>query len=77
VFEPRKDMVDGGWSVKEVAFSAAAIRATLSDFGIVFDVASAKGGDCLISAAYEEGVLKDEMVQEVLRAVLARLKLLI
>lgn len=77
VFEPREDMVDGGWSVKEVAFSAAAIRATLSDFGVVFDVASANGGDCLISATYEEGVLKDEMVKEVLRAVLARLNLLI
>jgi hypothetical protein len=77
VFEPRENMVDGGWSIKEVAFSAAAIRATLGDLGIVFDVASAKGGDCLISATYEEGVLKDEMVKEVLRAVLARLKLMI
>jgi hypothetical protein len=77
VFEPREDMVDGGWSIKEVAFSAAAIRATLGDVGIVFDVASVKDGDCLISATYEEDVLKDQIVKEVLTAVLARIKLLI
>jgi hypothetical protein len=77
VFQPRENMADGGWSIKDVGFSAGAIRATLSDFGIVFDVASVKDGDCVISATYEEGVLKDEMVKEVLRAVLARLRLLI
>lgn len=77
VFEPREDMVNGGWTVKEVSFSAAAIRATLGDFGIVFDVASVKGGDCLISATYEDSVLKDEMVKAVLTAVLARIKLLV
>jgi hypothetical protein len=77
VFEPQNDMSDGGWSIKDIGFSASAIRAALGDIGIVFNVASAKGGDCLISATYEEGVLRDEMVKKVLRAVLARLKLLI
>jgi hypothetical protein len=77
VFEPRENMVDSGWSIKDAAFSAAAIRATLGDFGIVFDVASVKGEDCLISATYEAGVLKDEMVKGVLMTVLARMKLLI
>ena len=77
VFEPREDMADGGWSIKEVGFSAGAVRATLSDFGIVFDVASIRGGNCLISATYEEGVLKDEMVKEVMMALLARIKLLV
>jgi Alcohol acetyltransferase len=77
VFEAREDTVDGGWSIKEIGFSAAAILATLSDFGIVFNVASVKGGDCLISATYEEGVLKDEMVKQVLVAVLTRIKQLV
>jgi hypothetical protein len=77
VFKPREDMVDGGWRIKDIHFSAAAIRATLGDFGIVFNVASVKCGDCLISATYEEGVLKDEMVKKVLRGVLVRLRLLI
>ncbi|KAN0095535.1 Alcohol acetyltransferase [Hyaloscypha variabilis] len=77
VFEPREDMVDGGWSIKDIGFSAGTIRAALGDFGIVFDVASVKGADCLISATYEQGVLKDEMVKEVLVALLARIKLLV
>ncbi|KAH8764587.1 hypothetical protein BGZ57DRAFT_990551 [Hyaloscypha finlandica] len=46
VFEPREEMVDGGWSIKDVGFSSGVIRAALSDFGPVFDVASVKGGDC-------------------------------
>jgi hypothetical protein len=77
VFEARENMVDSGWSIKDIAFSAAAIRATLGDFGIVFDVASINGGDCLISATYEAGVLKDDMVKGVLTVVLARMKMLI
>jgi hypothetical protein len=77
VFEPREDMLEGGWSIKDIGFSAGAIRATLSDFGMVFNVASVKEKDCLISAIYEEGVLKDEMVKKVLMAVLKRIKLLI
>jgi hypothetical protein len=74
VFQPREDMVDGGWSVKEVGFSAGAVRATLSDVGTVFNVASVKGGSCVISIVYEEGVLKDEMVKMVVAALAARLK---
>ncbi|KAE9367634.1 hypothetical protein N431DRAFT_416378 [Stipitochalara longipes BDJ] len=77
VFEPREDMGGGSWSIRDIGFSAGAIRATLGDFGIVFDVASVKGADCLISATYEKSVLKDEMVKEVLVALLARIKLLI
>jgi hypothetical protein len=77
VFEPRENMLEGGWSIKDIGFSAGAIRATLSDLGMVFNVASVKEKDCLISAIYEEGVLKDEMVKRVLMAVLKRIKLLI
>ncbi|KAH8794214.1 hypothetical protein F5882DRAFT_50199 [Hyaloscypha sp. PMI_1271] len=77
VFEPREEMVDGGWSIKDVGFSSGVIRAVLSDFGPVFDVASVKGGDCVISARYEEGLLKDAMVKDLSNSVLTRLKLLI
>lgn len=77
VFEPRSEMVDGRWSIQDVGFSAAAIRSTVGDIGMSFNVASAKNGDCLIVATYEEGVLKDEMVRRVLESVLGRLKLLL
>ena len=74
-FEPcaeSADRVEGeslGWEVSGVAFSAGAIRAKLGDFGIVFNVASAKDGDCVICGCWEEGVLREEMVKMVLRRV--------
>jgi hypothetical protein len=77
VFEPRSKMADGGWSIQDVGFSAAAIRSAMGDIGMSFNVASAKNGGCLIAATYEEGVLKDEMVRRVLDSVLGRLKLLL
>ncbi|KUJ19284.1 uncharacterized protein LY89DRAFT_780265 [Mollisia scopiformis] len=67
----------GGWKVSDVAFSAGAIRANLGDFGIVFNVASVKGGDCVVCACWEEGVLKEEMVKRVLRSVGAKIKLMV
>ncbi|CZS93223.1 uncharacterized protein RAG0_03601 [Rhynchosporium agropyri] len=74
VFNPREDMKDGGWSVKDAGFGAAAIRAAVGDYGPVFSVASVKNGDCVIAATWEEGVLKEEMVRDVLGAVLRRLE---
>ncbi|KAE8454329.1 hypothetical protein EG329_005254 [Mollisiaceae sp. DMI_Dod_QoI] len=76
-FEPQEGMREGGWTVTDVAFSAGAIRAKLGDFGLVFNVASVKGADCVICAVWEEGVLKEEMVKRVIRAVYARMKLLV
>lgn len=73
VFHPKDDMMNGGWSVDEVMFSAGAVRAAVGDVGIVFSVAGAKDGDCIICATYEKSVLKDEMVEKVLDGILARL----
>jgi hypothetical protein len=77
VFEPREGMGDGGWSIKDVGFSASAIRATMGDIGIVFNVSSMRDGDCVIYATYEEGVLKEDMVRSVLYGVIGRLRMLI
>ena len=77
VFEPRQGMADGGWKIADVGFSAGEIRAALGDAGIVFNVSSVKGGDCLIFATYEEGVLEGEMVRRVLGTIMERLKLLL
>lgn len=76
VFEPRDEMEDGGWSVDGVGFSAAAVRACVSDAGVVFDVASVRGGECVVVGVWEEGVL-EEVVRELLRAVRGRLDLLL
>jgi hypothetical protein len=74
--EPRAESADRAegeirarWEVSDVAFSAGAIRSKLGDFGIVFNVASVKGGDCVICGCWEEGVLREEMVKRVLRKV--------
>ncbi|KAH6668708.1 alcohol acetyltransferase [Halenospora varia] len=75
-FEPKDDMTHGGWSITDVGFSAGQIRAALGDAGIVFNVASVKGGDCLVIATYEKGVLEGKMVVKVLEALMARLRLL-
>jgi hypothetical protein len=77
VFEPREAMSNGNWEVSDVAFSAGAIRASLGEDGIVFNVASAKNADCMICATYKEGVLKVEMVRTALDRVLGRLKLMV
>jgi len=77
VFEPKEGMVDGGWSVTDVGFSAGEIRAALADAGIIFNISSVKGGDCLVVATHEKGVINDEMVENVLEAIMKRLKLLL
>lgn len=79
VFEPRADSpnnvdradseMGGKWQVNDVAFSAGAIRAKLGVFGIVFNVASVKDGDCVICGCWEEGVLREDMVKRVMRRV--------
>ncbi|KAI9055356.1 hypothetical protein LZ554_000315 [Drepanopeziza brunnea f. sp. 'monogermtubi'] len=74
VFKPQDGMEDGGWVVTDVAFCAAAVRASMGDYGMVFMIASAKNGDCIVTATWEDGVLKDEMVRSVLGAVFTRLK---
>ena len=76
-FLPQVEMEDGGWGIKDVGFSAGAIRASMGDFGIVVNIASVQDGDCLICATYEKGVLKDEMVKRVLDGVIRRLELLL
>ena len=77
VFEPRESKKDGGWTIQEVGFSAASIRAAMGDIGPSFNVASAKNGDCIISTTYENVVLKDKMVKFVLQRLLSRMKTLV
>jgi hypothetical protein len=77
VFEPKENMEAGGWIIEDVGFSAGSIRSAISECGIIFNVASAKDGDCVIFATYEEGVLKENMVIRVLDLVSQRIQLLV
>lgn len=75
-FEP-KDGREGEWSVSDVGFSAGQIRAALGDAGIGFTIAGLKGGDCVVVAGYEEGVLEESVVRRVLVGIEGRLKVLV
>jgi hypothetical protein len=78
VFKPREEQeIEDGWRIEDVTFSAAALKARLSDAAIAVNVASVKGGDCVITVSYEKGVLRDEMVREFLRGVQGRLEFLL
>lgn len=67
---------DGKWKVKDVLFSVGAVRASIYS-AMMFNVASVKGGDCVICANWQEGVLEEDMVERVLRAVEERLEMLV
>jgi len=77
VFEAREGMKEGGWSVRDVGFSAGAIRAVMGDIGPAFNVASVRGGGCVVVATWEEGVLREGLVGDVLDRVHRRLRLLV
>ncbi len=78
MFKPREEQeIEDGWRIEDVTFSAAALKARLSDAAIAVNVASVKGGDCVITVSYEKGVLRDEMVREFLRGVEGRLEFLL
>ena len=74
VFEPREEMDGGGWEIKEVGFSAGSIRASMGDIGPSFNIASVRGGDCVVCATWEESVLEDRVTERVLDGVKARLE---
>jgi hypothetical protein len=75
--ETEEQKKNGGWEITDIAFSAATVRASLGVAGIVFNVASLRGGDCVVCAGWEEGVLREEMVSGVLEGVGGRLRALI
>lgn len=75
-FEPTEG-TEGEWSVCDVGFWAAQIRAALGDAGIVFTTAGVKSGECVVVAGYEEGVLDGGVVQKVLEGIIGRVRVLV
>jgi hypothetical protein len=70
-------MEAGGWEIEEVRISAGSIRASVGHIGPSFNIASLKGGNCVASATWEDGVLEEKMVERVLEGVKARLEAVI
>lgn len=82
-FSPEANGVDasklgsGEWSISDLIFSAAPTNGRQGTHGPIFSVAGLKGGDTVITASYEDGVLEREAAQEILDATVARLEALV
>lgn len=81
VFDPIKEVKeaprDEEWSIKEIHFSTAAIKAGLCDFPVAINVASLKGGQCVIAASFEKGILSEAIVGKLLAGIRGRLDVLV
>lgn len=69
------DQVQGGgpWKIDDVSFSAACINGNIS-YNLNLSVAGVEGGDTVILACYEDGILSEEMVSGVLEGTLERME---
>ena len=67
--EPR----DASWKIDDVNFSAAAVHGSIS-YKMCVNIAGVKGGDTVLNACFEEGVLSREMVDSVLREAVERME---
>lgn len=67
----------GPWKVEEVQFSVGATNGTVGTRGIILSGAGIRGGDTIINATYEEGIVTRERAEDVLEGLMNRLEALI
>jgi hypothetical protein len=63
------------WGLSAIEFSCCATKSCIGSL-LYFAVLSLKGGDCVINANYEKGVLKDEQVQVIVEKINQRLSII-
>jgi len=63
----------GLWTIDDLSFSAAAVHGSIS-YKLCVNVAGVKGGDTVLNACFEEGVLARNMVDDVLKVVIQRME---
>ncbi|KAF4996036.1 hypothetical protein FDECE_12604 [Fusarium decemcellulare] len=66
----------GPWKVDDMSFSAAPVHGNIS-YEISIHVSGAEGGDTVINASYQDGVLTEEMVSGILNGALTRMEALL
>ncbi|KAF7553117.1 hypothetical protein G7Z17_g3866 [Cylindrodendrum hubeiense] len=66
----------GPWKIDDMSFSASAVNGNIS-YTINLSVAGAEGGDTVLVACYEDGILTEEMVSEFLEATVERMEAII
>ncbi|KAH7161991.1 alcohol acetyltransferase [Dactylonectria estremocensis] len=62
----------GTWKIDDVNFSAATVNGNLS-YNISLNVVGVEGGDTVVNASYEDGVLAEDMVYAILETTLERI----
>lgn len=63
----------GPWKIDDMSFSAATVNGNLS-YNISLNVVGVEGGDTVINASYEDGILTEDMVYGILEATFERIE---
>ncbi|KFY46455.1 hypothetical protein V495_02484 [Pseudogymnoascus sp. VKM F-4514 (FW-929)] len=68
-----KGSTNGNWTIDDMQFSAAATNGNIGSRGVIFNVAGVAGGDTVINASYEDGIVRRETVEAILDRALEKL----
>ncbi|KAG4268272.1 hypothetical protein FPRO04_12533 [Fusarium proliferatum] len=63
----------GIWQIDDMQFSAGAVNGNQGTHGAIFHVCGVKGGDTVITATYEDGIVPREMADKILERTVARM----
>ncbi|KAM0244891.1 hypothetical protein ACHAP5_005797 [Fusarium lateritium] len=63
----------GPWRVDDMQFSAGAVNGNQGTHGAIFHVCGVKGGDTVITATYEDGIVPREMADRILERTVTRM----
>ncbi|KAJ4309315.1 hypothetical protein N0V84_011573 [Fusarium piperis] len=63
----------GPWKIDGMNFSASTVNGTIS-YNISINVAGVEGGDTVINASYEDGIIAEDMVYDILEGALERIE---
>ncbi|KAF4984008.1 hypothetical protein FZEAL_713 [Fusarium zealandicum] len=63
----------GLWQIDDMQFSAGAVNGNQGTHGAIFHVGGVRGGDTVINATYEDGVVSREMAEGIVKRAVARI----
>ncbi|KPM43803.1 hypothetical protein AK830_g2723 [Neonectria ditissima] len=66
----------GHWKIDDTTFSAACVNGSLS-YNLSLNVSGVQGGDTVIAACYEDGILEEDVVSGILEAALEKMEAII
>ncbi|KAL6401200.1 hypothetical protein AUP68_16926 [Ilyonectria robusta] len=66
----------GPWKIDDMSFSAATVNGNLS-YNISLNVVGVEGGDTVINASYEDGILTEDKVYGILEATFKRIEVIL